>query len=268
MLKRTLAATLGSRSRCHAAAAGGSRVRLAHLVGSAGVNNFVYGTQSYVSYKVWADVVTESPAETEVSFNLEPTNPDCYMYEYGDLRRESGGRFSGTVLITQGDITSNACAGDWVLSISAFDWSAEGGYVSGDERIVRFKRHSRIDNHNASPEPIRSGDTVRVAADLRRASWNDWRYGGVGGRPVELQFKPSGGSYSTIKTVTSDSVGHVSTSTGQYRDGATAGCSAGSPRPPRPPVAGTASTCFDERCPQRLRRRGAECQRLGLPAVT
>ncbi len=67
MLKRTLAATLGlalaATPLLPAAPASASHT----YVGSAGVNNFVYGTQSYVSYKVWADVVTESPAETEVS---------------------------------------------------------------------------------------------------------------------------------------------------------------------------------------------------------
>ncbi len=184
----------------------------------ASVNNFVYGTQSSRTFTVTATVDTESPEQTDVSFSLEPANPDCLMFEYGELQWAGGNTFTGSLLLTQSDVYGNACAGDWKLETSAFDLSSFGGY-DADERIVRFKRQSRVINDNASPEPVAKGGTVRVVADLQRASWNTFTYGGISGRSAELQFKPTGGSYATIKSVTSSSTGRLSTSVQQFRSG-------------------------------------------------
>ena len=185
----------------------------------ASVSNFVYGTQSSRTFTVTVKVDTESPEETDVSFSLEPANPKCVMFEYGDLRWTSGRTFTGRVLLTQSDLyDGNACAGDWKLETNAIDFSAAGGY-DDDARIVRFKRQSRIVNHNASPEPVKPGGTVRVTADLQRANWNTFKYGALGGRSTTLQFKRTGGSYAKIKTVTSSSTGHLSASVQQSRSG-------------------------------------------------
>lgn len=220
MLKRALATAVGL-SLAAAPLLPATPAHADHTyVERAGVSGFSYGTQSYRTFTVWADVETEDPWDTDVQYSLEPTNPDCLVFEYGELTREYGNRFSGELVLSQSDLYGgNACAGDWVLEVSAFDWSSGGGYTTGDRTIVRFKRQSRIVNNNAGPEPVASGGTVRVTAGLQRASWETFRYGALGGRSAELQFKPSGGSYSTVKTVTSSSTGHLSASVRQYRDG-------------------------------------------------
>ncbi len=185
----------------------------------ASVTKFVYGTESSRTFTVTASVDTEVPAETNVSFSLEPANPACSMFEYGDLRSAGGGTFTGSIVVTRSDLFGgNACAGDWKLTTTAIDFS-DGGGVSTDTRIVRFKRQSRVINHNASPEPVRKGGIVTVVADLQRASWSVWRYGPIPARPVELQFALPGGTYATIKTVTSSSTGRLSTTVRHDRAG-------------------------------------------------
>lgn len=99
-------------------------------------------------------------------------------------------------------------------------------YVSyGDDQNVHDEgpgfslvRAARLTT-NAAPEPVAKGRTITVSGTLTRANWETLKYAGYTGRDVQLQFKPSGGSYATVATVTSGSGGRLSTTVKAGRDG-------------------------------------------------
>ncbi|MEU1710449.1 hypothetical protein ABZ478_34770 [Streptomyces sp. NPDC005706] len=85
---------------------------------------------------------------------------------------------------------------------------------------VRLQRASRIQNANASPEPVAKGKQITVTGTVQRANWSRHRYDNYGDRQVKLQFKPAGSnSYSTVKTVTASSTGHLKTTVTASQDG-------------------------------------------------
>ncbi|MFC9672695.1 hypothetical protein [Streptomyces sp. NPDC056949] len=73
-----------------------------------------------------------------------------------------------------------------------------------------MKRYTKLTATQASPEPVVKGRTLTVTGTLTRANWNV--YAGYSAQRVALQFKKSGAStYSTVKTVTTDSTGKLMT---------------------------------------------------------
>ncbi|GAA2109601.1 hypothetical protein GCM10009841_31030 [Microlunatus panaciterrae] len=109
---------------------------------------------------------------------------------------------------------TNADAGTWSSTIwvdSAVDTS---GYGS-DFKVLRAARLTT----NATPEPVRKGRTITVKGNLNRANWNLGRYRGYGKKKVQLQWRPAGGSYSTLKTVTSAPDGDLRTTLTARKDG-------------------------------------------------
>jgi hypothetical protein len=98
-------------------------------------------------------------------------------------------------------------------------------YVSYGSRNVHdegpsFKllRAARLTT-NAAPEPVVSGRTITVSGALTRANWQTLRYAGYTGRDVQLQFKRTGGTYATVKTVRSGAGGKLSTTVKAGQDG-------------------------------------------------
>ncbi len=64
------------------------------------------------------------------------------------------------------------------------------------------------------------GKTLTVTGKLSRANWEDHRYHGYTSQPVKLQFRKAGTStYTTAKTVHSDSAGNLKTTTTALYDG-------------------------------------------------
>ncbi|KOG34002.1 hypothetical protein [Streptomyces resistomycificus] len=124
---------------------------------------------------------------------------------------------SGTIYIrpADGDLT-NADAGTWNaggLAInSAGDTKTQGGLGA-----TKVQRYSKL-TVNAGPEPVAKGRTVTSTGKLSRANWDDNAYHGYTVQPVKLQFRKAGTStYTTVKTVNSDSYGNVkATATAQY----------------------------------------------------
>ncbi|MEV8306825.1 calcium-binding protein [Streptomyces flavidovirens] len=73
---------------------------------------------------------------------------------------------------------------------------------------------------DASPEPVRKGKTVTVKGKLSRANWDEIRYAGYSGQKVQLQFrKKTSNTYTTVKTVTTNSTGNLSATTTATVDG-------------------------------------------------
>ncbi|MER5297825.1 calcium-binding protein [Streptomyces lasiicapitis] len=84
---------------------------------------------------------------------------------------------------------------------------------------IRLKRASRL-TVNASPEPVKKGKTITVSGALTRANWDTKKYAGYTKQSVQLQFKKKGASsYSTVKTVKSDTKGNLKTTVKASVDG-------------------------------------------------
>ncbi|CUW29516.1 hypothetical protein TUE45_04225 [Streptomyces reticuli] len=59
-----------------------------------------------------------------------------------------------------------------------------------------------------------------MTGKLTRANWEDNQYHGYSGQPVKLQFKKAGTTtYTTVKTVYTDSYGNLKTTTTANYDG-------------------------------------------------
>jgi hypothetical protein len=102
-------------------------------------------------------------------------------------------------------------------SSSSIDYSKVGYKDQGPLATTLVQRNSAL-TVNAGPEPVTKGKTITSTGKLSRANWEDHKYHGYTGQPVKLQFRKAGTStYTTIKTVTSDSYGNVkATATATY----------------------------------------------------
>ncbi|WP_329027162.1 DUF5707 domain-containing protein [Streptomyces sp. NBC_00690] len=112
----------------------------------------------------------------------------------------------------------NTTAGTW--TVSAYALANDGDYISKDSATkARVLRNSKL-TANASPEPVHKNKTITVTGALTRANWETYTYGGYTKQPVTLQFKKKGTStYTTLKTVTTDSKGNLKTTTKATADG-------------------------------------------------
>ncbi|MFF4491763.1 hypothetical protein ACFY0F_35815 [Streptomyces sp. NPDC001544] len=135
---------------------------------------------------------------------------------------------TGTVDIYPGDgDLTNADAGSWSVAAEATafngqdpnnpDLSKVGFKDQGSLATTNVQRYSKL-TADAGPEPVKKGATLTTTGKLSRANWEDHLYHGYTGQPVKLQFRKAGTTtYTTVKTVTSDSSGNVkATATAQY----------------------------------------------------
>ncbi|MFE4632786.1 calcium-binding protein [Streptomyces sp. NPDC056773] len=113
---------------------------------------------------------------------------------------------------------SNDMAGTWYVNV----WvDAKDGDYASVEKASSFKlqRSSKLTT-NASPEPVVKGKTITVTGKLTRANWDSFTYTGYGSQPVKLQFKKAGTStYTTVKTINTNSTGSLSTTVTAASDG-------------------------------------------------
>ncbi|MGW1531675.1 hypothetical protein [Streptomyces aureus] len=118
-----------------------------------------------------------------------------------------------------GDLTSDE-AGAWKVGALAVDVSNEDNVKwQGDLGAKNLQRLSKL-TVDAAPEPVKKGATVTVTGALTRANWDDNAYHGYTGQPVKLQFRKAGSTtYTTLKTVTTDSTGKLKTTTTATADG-------------------------------------------------
>ncbi|WP_073946083.1 hypothetical protein [Streptomyces kebangsaanensis] len=129
-----------------------------------------------------------------------------------------------------GDL-DNADAGKWSAGAGAIafngqnpesddlDWSKIGIAEKGGLGTTLIQRVSKL-TVNATPEPVKKGKTLTVTGKLTRANWNTNKYAGYSGQSVKLQFRKKGSStYTTLKTVKTDSKGNLKTTTKATVDG-------------------------------------------------
>jgi single-stranded DNA-binding protein len=113
---------------------------------------------------------------------------------------------------------NNAAAATWNLGtlVSAND----DNYIGRDAATTfKVQRYSKL-TVNAAPEPVTKGKTVTVTGKLSRANWEDNLYHGYTGQSVKLQYrKKSSTTYTTVKTVKTDSTGNLKTTVSASADG-------------------------------------------------
>ncbi|WP_405899141.1 calcium-binding protein [Streptomyces sp. NBC_00727] len=113
---------------------------------------------------------------------------------------------------------SNDYAGTWY--VDAWVDAKDGDYIWKEKaRSFKFQRASK-QTVNASPEPVKKGKTITVTGWLSRANWDDFKYHGYTGQSVKLQFrKKSSKTYTTVKTVKTNSKGDLKTTVKASVDG-------------------------------------------------
>ncbi|WP_446041664.1 hypothetical protein [Streptomyces sp. SID1121] len=102
---------------------------------------------------------------------------------------------------------ANAVAGTW--QVNATVKANDGDYWISD-RVALFKvKRAATLTTDATPEPVKKGSTLTVTGKLSRANWTDLKYHAFTKQVVKLQYKKPGGAYSTVRTATTDSKGHL-----------------------------------------------------------
>ncbi|MGR3870671.1 calcium-binding protein [Streptomyces graminifolii] len=126
---------------------------------------------------------------------------------------------SASVLVDPrvGDLL-NTNAGTWY--VDAWIDAKDGDFVwkqkAGSFKVQRASQLSA----NATPEPVKKGKTITVTGKLSRANWETNKNAGYAGQPVKLQFrKKSSSTYTTVKTVKTNSSGNLSTTVKATVDG-------------------------------------------------
>ncbi|MFS4095186.1 hypothetical protein [Streptomyces sp. AF1A] len=137
-------------------------------------------------------------------------NIDVYPAE-GELMNSDAGTWHGAALAI-------AYNGQDPTS-SSFDITKVGYADQGGLGTTLVQRYSKL-TVNASPEPVTKGKTITVTGKLSRANWEDNHYHGYTSQSVKLQFrKKSSSTYTTLKTIKSNSTGNLKTTTTATVDG-------------------------------------------------
>ncbi|MFF5013767.1 hypothetical protein [Streptomyces sp. NPDC001165] len=110
-------------------------------------------------------------------------------------------------------------AGTWHAAAVALDVKAGKSSTQSDLATTLVQRNSRL-TVNAAPEPVKKGLTLTVTGKLSRANWETRKYAGYTDQSVKLQFRKKGSStYTTLKTIKSNSTGDLKTTTTASVDG-------------------------------------------------
>ncbi|MFF7162970.1 single-stranded DNA-binding protein [Streptomyces sp. NPDC008086] len=187
----------------------------------------VVGTTNVVSAKVSVTASDDSGiVETTYisAFGPKPNYAQIW-YDDGDITCVKA---SATTSTCTGTLTfdpqastgfvNNAAAATWNLAtlVSAHDYD----YIHRDAATTfKVQRYSKL-TVNASPEPVKKGRTITVTGKLSRANWEDNQYHGYTNQPVKLQFRKKGSTtYTTVKTIKSNSTGNLKTTVTASTDG-------------------------------------------------
>jgi hypothetical protein len=118
------------------------------------------------------------------------------------------------------ELYMNSLAGTWHVTAAAIAADEAGtDYWNDFYGTHRVQRLSKL-TANASPEPVKKGKTITVTGKLTRANWETRKYAGYSTQPVKLQFrKKDSDTYTTVKTVKTNSKGDLTTTVKATVDG-------------------------------------------------
>ncbi|WP_309061290.1 single-stranded DNA-binding protein [Streptomyces sp.] len=187
----------------------------------------VVGTTKVVTAKVSVTASDDSgiARTTYISASGPKPNYAQIWYDDGDITCVKA---SATTSTCTGTLTfdpqastgfvNNKAAATWNLAtlVSANDYD----YIHRDAATTfKVQRYSKL-TVNASPEPVKKGRTITVTGKLSRANWEDNKYHGYTNQSVKLQFRKKGSNtYTTVKTIKSDSTGNLRTTVTASTDG-------------------------------------------------
>jgi hypothetical protein len=196
-----------------------------------GGKNIVLGTTA--SKKITISVTASHPSGISDGF--------AFLWHGTDLVSEDG--VDGAVLPNEDmgnckkiNSTTSTCSLTYTINprdqlyknALAGTWHVAAGALAGDESTAswndyattaRVQRLSRL-TVNAAPEPVKKGKTITVTGKLSRANWEDHKYHGYTGQPVKLQFrKKNSSTYTTVKTIRTNSTGNLKTTVKASVDG-------------------------------------------------
>jgi hypothetical protein len=116
------------------------------------------------------------------------------------------------------DLYMNALAGTWHVTAGVL--AGDGSIYWNDFQTThKVQRYSKL-TVNAAPEPVKKGRTITVTGKLSRANWETFKYAGYTNQSVKLQFRKNGTStYTTLKTIKTNSTGNLSTTVTASVDG-------------------------------------------------
>lgn len=125
-----------------------------------------------------------------------------------------------TITILPGyDLYKNALAGTWHVTAGALAGDESDFAWNDYQTTARVQRLSKL-TVNAAPEPVKKGGTITATGKLSRANWETGTYKGYTVQPVKLQFrKKTSSTYTTVKTVNSNSTGALKTTVKASVDG-------------------------------------------------
>ncbi|MFC9955312.1 hypothetical protein ACFVIN_33680 [Streptomyces prasinus] len=113
----------------------------------------------------------------------------------------------------------NSDAGTWKGGALALDYVTEEFADEGGLGSTLLQRTSKL-TVNAAPEPVKKGKTITVTGKLSRANWETNKYAGYTNQSVKLQFrKKSSSTYTTVKTIKTNSTGNLKTTVTASVDG-------------------------------------------------
>ncbi|MFF1293225.1 MULTISPECIES: hypothetical protein [unclassified Streptomyces] len=172
-----------------------------------GGKSIVFGTSRTESFTISVTVSDDSGISKDLAFLA--------------IEREKGATTSncklGVKLEKDIDLPRNTLAGPWDVYVQF--QAKDGDYYGGVYQTHPVKRRSTL-GVDASPEPVTKGKTITVTGKLARANWDKYVYAGYTSQPVKLQFRPkNSATYSTVRTVTSDSTGKLRTTVKAAQDG-------------------------------------------------
>ncbi|WP_406383046.1 DUF5707 domain-containing protein [Streptomyces sp. NBC_01618] len=117
------------------------------------------------------------------------------------------------------DLYKNSLAGTWKVAVAVLSGDETSAAENQSYSTARVQRASKL-TVNAAPEPVKKGGTITVTGKLSRANWEDYKYHGYTGQAVKLQFrKKTSSTYTTIKTIKTNSTGNLKTTVKASVDG-------------------------------------------------
>ncbi|MER6343639.1 calcium-binding protein [Streptomyces sp. NPDC001595] len=186
-----------------------------------GDNALSIGTSATKTIKVSVTATDDSGIAGADHFTLEGPDYGFFMTGQPTCTAVSAttSTCSASVLVDpKVDYLSNASAGTWY--VDAWIDANDGDYIWKEKAgSFKFQRASKL-TVNASPEPVTKGKTITVTGKLTRANWETLKYAGYSSQSVKLQFRKKGAStYTTLKTITSNSYGDLKTTVTASTDG-------------------------------------------------
>ncbi|MEU9333935.1 hypothetical protein AB0D49_12370 [Streptomyces sp. NPDC048290] len=126
----------------------------------------------------------------------------------------------GKIDIYPSEELRNVDAGTWRGAAMAWDFGGSGDFADqGSLGTTLVQRNSTL-TVNATPEPVKKGKTITVTGKLSRANWETGKYAGYSSQSVKLQFrKKNATSYTTVKTIKTNSKGELKTTVKASQDG-------------------------------------------------